>query len=124
MTPGARFVTRPKKGASFRIDVVNDPFREKDGAHCVDWEARKNGVDQDLTSTFIEKMPMPTSKIRVKAIKQRLQVSEADLCGGERESKVRLGEGGDRAPKRSFHSSSTGFWNIYRNERALIEVNV
>ena len=45
MTPGARFVTRPKKGVSFRIDVVNGPFREKDGAHCVDWEARKNGVD-------------------------------------------------------------------------------
>jgi len=71
VTSGARLVNRPKKGAAFRVDIINDPFREEDGAHCVDRKARKNGIDQDLKSTLIEKVPTP-SEVGVKTIKQRL----------------------------------------------------
>ena len=79
-------------------------------------------MHKDGAATLVEEVTPPTCKVVIKAVKQGLEVRESNFRGSKWQSKVRLGKGGDLAPKQSRHLVCKSFGEVHRDEGTLFKV--
>ena len=69
---GARSFASPEERTPFGVNRINDTFGKHDGAHGIDGEAGKRGINKNLPASLVEEVTSPTNKVVIETCEEGL----------------------------------------------------